>query len=47
MLLAALNGLANVYMGVHWPSDVLGGYLWAGVLLVGVWCIVRVVRRAA
>lgn len=43
----ALGGIANVYEGVHWPSDVLGGYLWAGVLLVGGWCIVRVVRRAA
>jgi len=28
------NGIANVYEGVHWPSDVLGGYLWAVVLLV-------------
>lgn len=28
-----LTGLANVYVGVHWPSDVLGGYLW-GVVLV-------------
>ncbi|MGI8926981.1 MAG: phosphatase PAP2 family protein [Tepidiformaceae bacterium] len=28
-----LDGLANVYMGVHWPSDVLGGYLWAAVIL--------------
>lgn len=37
IVLAMLNGLANVYMGVHWPSDVLGGYLWAGVVLVGVW----------
>lgn len=35
-VVAALNGLANVYTGVHWPSDVLGGYLWAGVLLAGV-----------
>jgi undecaprenyl-diphosphatase len=25
---------ANVYVGVHWPSDTLGGYLWALVLLV-------------
>lgn len=33
----ALGGIANVYEGVHWPSDVLGGYLWAGVLLVGAW----------
>ncbi len=28
------NGFANIYEGVHWPSDVLGGYLWASVLLV-------------
>jgi undecaprenyl-diphosphatase len=28
-----LSGFANVYEGVHWPSDVLGGYLWAGVLM--------------
>lgn len=25
---------ANVYMGVHWPSDVLGGYAWGMVLLL-------------
>ena len=29
-----LNAPANVYMGVHWPSDVTGGFLWALVLLV-------------
>lgn len=33
LALAAMNGLANVYEGVHWPSDVLGGYLWAATLL--------------
>jgi undecaprenyl-diphosphatase len=32
--LAVAGGIANVYEGVHWPSDVLGGYLWAAVLLV-------------
>lgn len=36
-VLALLNGAANVYEGVHWPSDVLGGYLWAGVLLAAWW----------
>jgi undecaprenyl-diphosphatase len=27
-------GPANVYVGVHWPSDVVGGYAWAAVLLL-------------
>jgi undecaprenyl-diphosphatase len=32
--LLALTGPANVYMGVHWPSDVLGGYAWGAVLVL-------------
>jgi len=30
--LLALTGPANVYVGVHWPSDVVGGYVWGAVL---------------
>jgi undecaprenyl-diphosphatase len=36
-LLAApipLIGIARVYLGLHWPSDVLGGYALASVVLV-------------
>jgi len=29
-----LAGPANVYVGVHWPSDVVGGYAWGLVLLL-------------
>jgi len=29
-----IAGPAQVYVGVHWPSDVVSGYAWAGVLLL-------------
>ena len=33
-LFLAFAGLANVALGVHWPSDVAGGYVWALAVLV-------------
>jgi membrane-associated phospholipid phosphatase len=33
-LVIALVGPVNVWQGVHWPSDVLGGYLLVGVILL-------------
>ncbi len=32
----ALSAPANVWLGVHWPSDVLGGYAWGAALLLPV-----------
>ncbi len=37
----ALTGPANVWLGVHWPSDVLGGYAWGVTLLLPVVAVCR------
>jgi undecaprenyl-diphosphatase len=37
----ALTGIVNVWLGVHWPSDALGGYLWGAVIVApALWLVV-------
>lgn len=46
ILIALLVGLSRIYLGLHYPSDVLGGYVWG--LLVGfsVWWTMEKVKYA-
>jgi undecaprenyl-diphosphatase len=33
ILLIMMIGASRIYLGLHWPSDVLGGYLWGATFL--------------
>jgi undecaprenyl-diphosphatase len=44
-VLILIVGFGRIYVGAHWPSDVLGGYLWGFLLLVGIVTLVDALRR--
>lgn len=41
-LVVIVVGFGRVSSGAHWPSDVLGGYLWGAALLLLLWRLLRV-----
>lgn len=45
-LLVVLIGLSRLYLGVHYPTDVLAGYLAASLWLASVWLAYRLWRLA-
>ncbi|MBI4304914.1 MAG: phosphatase PAP2 family protein [Chloroflexi bacterium] len=40
MLVIAI-GISRVYLGAHWTSDVVGGYLWGTAFLLVLWRLFR------
>jgi undecaprenyl-diphosphatase len=42
----ALMPLSSVWLGLHWPSDTLGGYSWGGVVLLPAIAVCELRRQA-
>ncbi len=43
--IAILVGISRVYLGVHWPSDVLAGWSLGAAWALTVWIVARMMAR--